>query len=128
MGCCQATPQIFHDLEVAIQQVKQKESSLSMAAQGEEEYAVPPRYMYLKQETPFLVPPIRTLSIHDKCVQDLKGVIERANIESEKLTAMKTNEVFQQLFGEAQNLFEKYKTNHQRDMQTVTAATNVAFV
>ena len=126
MGCCPSTPQIFHDLEVAIQQVKQKESSLSMAAQGEEEYAVPPRYMYLKQETPFLVPPIRTLSIHDKCVQDLKGVIERANIESEKLTAMKTNEVFQQLFGEAQNLFEKYKTNHQRDMQTVTAATNRA--
>ena len=39
MGCCHATPQIFHDLEVAIQQVKQKESSLSMAAQGEEEYA-----------------------------------------------------------------------------------------
>ena len=49
MGCCPSTPQIFHDLEVAIQQVKQKESSLSMAAQGEEEYAVPPRYMYLKQ-------------------------------------------------------------------------------
>ena len=72
MGCC--TSQINHDLEMAIQKVKEIESQ---SRQHEEEYVVPPRYMYLKKETPFLVPPLGNLCIYSKCLQDLKSVLER---------------------------------------------------
>ena len=44
MGCC--TSQINHDLEMAIQKVKEMESQSTY----EEEYVVPPRYMYLKKK------------------------------------------------------------------------------
>ena len=118
MGCC-ASSQINHDLEMAIQKLKEE----SQSRQHEEEYVVPPRYMYLKKETPFLVPPIGKLCIHSKCVQDLKIVIERAKVKAEK---EKGSETFQQLYMEAQNLLENYKTNHQRDMQLVVAAINRA--
>ena len=118
MGCC-ASSQINHDLEMAIQKLKEE----SQSRQHEEEYVVPPRYMYLKKETPFLVPPIGNLCIYSKCLQDLKSVLERAKIKSEK---EKGSETFQQLYTEAKKLFEKYETNHQRDMQTVRAATNRA--
>ena len=117
MGCC--TSQINHDLEMAIQKVKEVESQSTY----EEEYVVPPRYMYLKKETPFLVPPLGNLCIYSKCLQDLKSVLERAKIKSEK---EKGSETFQQLYIEAKKLFEKYETSHQRDMQIIKAATNRA--
>ena len=117
MGCC--TSQINHDLEMAIQKVKEVESQSTY----EEEYVVPPRYMYLKKETPFLVPPLGKVCIYSKCLQDLKSVLERAKIKYEK---EKGSETFQQLYIEAKKLFEKYETSHQRDMQIIKAATNRA--
>ena len=78
MGCC--TSQINHDLEMAIQKVKEMESKSTY----EEGYVVPPRYVYLKKETPFLVPPLGKVCIYSKCLQDLKSVLERAKIKYEK--------------------------------------------